>query len=232
MSSRLNPLFRLEQVEQAKLLPVAISNKIRARMKYVEEGVSRVERASGLKYPPHYVNPVLQLTQGERYAGEVAVLYAKIVPQQSVGGLELSVELSAPLVAFGSKATLHAVLAHEFMHYVEFVRKFIRMEALSDEVATTVFEAYHADAGRLAEARVLFKDKPLIKLVEKRFGNGLIDEGLNRKTARNWIEKRLPAVRISPESNIVKIPVSLILKMQFDPLLKMKIDELERLTLG
>ncbi|MBI4257684.1 MAG: hypothetical protein HY619_01895, partial [Thaumarchaeota archaeon] len=124
--------------------------------------------------------------------------------------------------------TLHAVIAHEFMHYVELVRRFTRMETTSDEATTTLFEAQYADKEVLFEPNKILEDKALIRLVEKRFPDGLEDKNLHAKTLSQWLEKSLPAARLPPESNMVKVSMSAIVNTSFDPALLSKLKELEQ----
>ncbi|MCP8318074.1 MAG: hypothetical protein H3Z51_14645, partial [archaeon] len=58
--------------------------------------------------------------------------------------------------------------------------------------------------------------------------NGLNDKRLHERTLKEWIEKGLPTVTLSPNNNVIRLPVSSILKMKIDPLLKLKLGELER----
>lgn len=197
-------------------------------MKYVAEEVAKVEAASGLTYPPYYVEPVLHVTQSGVEYGAMGVMYARTIPVETVGGLELWVELSAPLVLYSTKTTLRAVLAHELLHYIEYARRFLRIEVTSDETATTLFEASYADMGRLQDPQLVFNDKRLIRLIKKRFPDGLEDDKLNEKTAARWIEKGLPVRVVPPEGNVVRVPMRLLLNFHIDPLLRLKIDELER----
>ena len=48
-------------------------------------------------------------------------------------------------MAYGLKGTVHAVLAHEFLHYLELARRASRMEMVSDEVTSSLFESEFAD---------------------------------------------------------------------------------------
>lgn len=188
----------------------------------------RVEKASGLGYPKYYIEPIVPLAAQDLLYGEVGILYARTLPVEVLNQVEIVVQLSAPLILFGSRATIHAVIAHEFQHYVEFSRRFMMVDTISDEITTSLFESTYVDSTRLYDIHLIFNDKKLIKLVESRFPNGLKDNELHRKTIRNWLEKRLPAARLSPESNVVAVKMSSIVNSNFDPLLKLKLQELER----
>jgi len=224
----LNPLRRLEEAERSRKLPLHILNKIKKRMKYAEEGIARIELASGLKYPSYYIEPILPLSSSQVETGQIGVLYARTIPLEGILGLEILVQLSAPLIAFGLKTTIRAVLAHEFLHYIEFVRRFSKLDIVSDSLSTSLFEALYSDHERLFEPKLVFDDSRLVNLVNKKFSNGLNDKRLHERTLKEWIEKGLPTVTLSPNNNVIRLPVSSILKMKIDPLLKLKLGELER----
>jgi hypothetical protein len=226
----LNPLYKFEDPEMIDALPKSVVNKVRSRIKYVKGGVSRVEKASGLTYPPYYVEPMLLVATSDVEVGQMGALYARVIPVDGPAGVQIVVQLSAPLVAFGLKGTIEAVLAHEFMHYVELVRKFTTLDVLSDEAAGTLHESLYADYERLYNPKWLYTDKGLIKLIEKKFADGLTDNKLNDNTVKKWIEKRYPVLKIPPDANIVRVPVASILRTNFDPLLKGKLKELEKIS--
>jgi hypothetical protein len=43
------------------------------------------------------------------------------------------VQITAPLISYGLKGTIHAILAHEFMHYLELVSRVVNMKVISDQ---------------------------------------------------------------------------------------------------
>jgi len=224
----LNPLLRLEEAERSGRIPSPILNRVKKRMKYVEESVAKIELASGLKYPPYYVEAILPLSSSRVETGQIGIFYAITIPTEGSSGLEILVQLSAPLIAFGLKTTIKAVLAHEFLHYMEITRRFNKLDVVSEALSTSLFESLYSDYERLFEPRLIFSDKRLVKLMEDKFSNGLSDRSLNEKTLKEWIEKGLPTVTFSPGSNVIRVPISSIVNMRVDPLLKLKLDELER----
>ncbi|HEY4700183.1 MAG TPA: hypothetical protein VIH27_07465 [Nitrososphaerales archaeon] len=226
----MNPLFKFELPEASQALPKATVKIIKNRIKYINEGVSKVEKASGLSYPPYYVEPALLVSSSSTEIGQLGVLYARICIEDGIGGVQIWVQLSAPLVAYGLRSTINAVLAHEFMHYVELVRKFASLDIISDEVSSTLHQALYSDYEKLFEPKWLFKDKSLIKNINTKFSDGLVDEQLNRKTVKNWVEKNLPTINIPPDANVVRIPVMSIMRTNFDPLLKNRIEEIKRIS--
>ncbi|MGB9659335.1 MAG: hypothetical protein ACPLY9_02255, partial [Nitrososphaerales archaeon] len=190
----MDPLIKLEEVEKSGKLPLSILNKIKRRMKYLYEGIAKIEQASGLKYPNYYIEPKLPLSSSQVEKGQIGVLYARTIPTEGMLGLEILVQISAPLVAFGLKTTIQAVLAHEFLHYIEFMKRFSKLDIVSDSLSTSLFEALYSDYERLFEPKLIFKDKRLVNLINKKFSNGLEDKRLNEKTLKEWIEKGLPTL--------------------------------------
>jgi hypothetical protein len=187
-----------------------------------------VERASGLAYPPYYVEPSLPLATTSVEFGSVGALYARVIPAKFEGRLTIIVQFTAPLLIFGLKGTVEAVAAHEFTHYVDLVRRFSRMQVTSDERVSTLFESEYADEERVVDPMKIFtNDKKLAALVEKKFRGGLSDDKLNEKVAKSWIEKGLPTKRVAPEENVASVGVDVIANTVFDPMVLAKIRELE-----
>jgi hypothetical protein len=213
----LDPLILLDQAVAQEKLPRAVAKKVRLKMKVLQGAVQRVERASGLRYPPFYVEPVLPVSRTGSEYGQVGVLFARVVPHTVTGSLVILVQFTAALVAFGTKGTIEAVAAHEFTHYVELVRKLSTRDALSDEVATTLFEASYADAERTVPPKLLFSEKTLVSLISRKFKNDLTDPALNKKVGDAWIAKNLPIRWVGPEENRVKVPMGMVAGTKFDP---------------
>ncbi|MEM3437878.1 MAG: hypothetical protein QXP55_05050 [Nitrososphaerales archaeon] len=224
----MNPLIKLEEAERLGKLPLSLIDKIKKRMKYVDESIAKIERASGLRYPSYYIDPILLLSSSEVEKGQIGVLYARTILVEGISGLEILIQISAPLIAFGLKTTIRAVLAHEFLHYIAFMRSFSKLDIVSDSLSTSLFESLYSDYGRLFEPKLIFNDKYLVSLVKKKFSNGLEDKRLNERTLKEWIEKGLPTINLSPSDNVIRLSISSILRMKIDPILKLKLRELER----
>ncbi len=224
----MDPFVLLDQSVSQGHLKASMASKVRERSKYLTASVERVQKASGLTYPPYYIEPSMPLATSSLEFGTVGALYARVIPAKFEGRLSIIVQFTAPLVAFGLKGTIEAVAAHEFTHYIDLVRRFSRMQVTSDERVGTLFESAYADEERLVDpARIFTGDKKLAALVKKKFVVGLSDEKLNEKVAKNWIEKGLPTKRVSPEENVVSIGAEVIANTAFDPMVLAKIRELE-----
>jgi hypothetical protein len=197
-------------------------------MHYVQGAVSRVEKASGLRYPPYYIEPTLPVSKTGAEFGQMGVLFARVIPATVTGSVVILVQFTAALVAYGTKGTIEAVAAHEFTHYVDLVRKLSTMNVTSDEVATTLFEASFADAERTVPPKHLFAEKSLVSLVSRKFKNDLTDPALSKKVEDQWVAKNLPIHWVGPEENRVKVPAAIVAKTKFDPAVLSKVAELQQ----
>jgi len=223
-----DPFVLLDQfAAQGKLKPALVS-KVKERAKYLFGAVARVEKASGLRYPPYYVDPTLPLAVTSVEYGSMGAFFARVIPATYEGKLSIIVQFTAPLLLFGAKGTIEAVAAHEFTHYLDLVRRISRTTILSDERVSTLFEAGYADEGRVVgPSKVFAKDKALARLVEKKFTPNLTDGKLDEKVSKSWIAKRLPARRATTEENNVRLDMAMVARTTFDPSLIERIRAME-----
>ncbi|HEY1248662.1 MAG TPA: hypothetical protein VGE97_06725, partial [Nitrososphaera sp.] len=136
----------------------------------------------------------------------------------------------APLISYGLKGTIHAVLAHEFLHYLELVSRVLNMKVLSDEVSSTLFEGTFADANRLLEERLVLKSDPsLIRHITTRFPEGFRDLKLEEKAISNWMNKGLPITKVPLDANVIRIPVEAMTRLEVEEGIKDKLTELENM---
>ena len=222
---QLNPLLKVQEAHKNGLLPDKIYHTITERFSIVLEGIDRIEKASGINFPIAYVEPSIVLSQSHSLT-DLGILFARTTPVVTAEKLEIIIQITAPLVAFGLKGTIHAILAHEFLHYLELVRRISKMEILSDEISGNLFESAYSDATRLFDPRAVFDDKTLLLHITKKFPEGFRDYKLEDKTVKLWIEKNLPTTKVTMDTNITKIPSEILAKTKFDPRLEQKLDEL------
>jgi len=227
-----DPLVLLDQAVAQEKVPRTVAKRVRQKMRYVEGAVSRVEKASGLRYPPYYIEPVLPVSKTGGEYGQMGVLFARVIPATLTGSLLILVQFTAALVVYGTRATIEAVAAHEFTHYVDLVRKLSTTNVTSDEVATTLYEASFADAERTVPPKLLFSDRPLVALVSRKFKNDLTDPALSKKVENSWIAKNLPIRYIGPEENRVRVQMGIVAGTKFDPAVLAKVAEMQQKGLG
>jgi hypothetical protein len=225
-----DPLILLDQAVAQEKLPRAMARKVRLRMKNLQGAVQRVESASGLRYPPYYIEPVLPVSKGGGEYGQMGVLFARVIPTTVTGSVVILVQFTAALVAFGTTGTIDAVAAHEFTHYVDLVRRLSTTNVTSDEIASTLFEASFADSERTVPPKLLFSERALVALISRKFKNDLSDQALNKKVGASWIAKNLPIHWVSPEENRVSLSISAVTGTKFDPAVLAKVKELREKT--
>ncbi len=221
----MNPLIKIKEAHQKGILPDKVFELILERFPIVVSGIDRIEKASGINYPVAYVDPSIVLSSSSSY--DYGILFARTIPLIFENQLQVVIQISAPLVAYGLKGTIHAILAHEFLHYLDLIKKVSKMELLSDEVSGNLFENVYADSTRLFEPRVVFDDKTLLLHITKKFPAGFKDYKLEDKSVKYWIKKSLPTTNITLDTNIIKLSTEAISKIKLDPVLIRKLQRLE-----
>ncbi len=231
--SSFDPLYKLRDAYKAGQVPQKIYDLVIDRFLLVTEGIKRVEAASGLKYPYYYVEPSLVVSTSAVEFTQMGILFARTIPVVGESNrLRVVVQVTAPLIAYGLKGTIHAILAHEFMHYLELVSRIAKMKIISDEVSGTLFEGTYADSGRLLEERAVFKSDPtLVKHITTRFPEGFRDIKLEDKVIGMWMNKRLPTTKVPIDANVIKIPIEAIANLQVEQTVKDKVAEFENVKL-
>jgi len=224
----LDPLIRFKEAHNKGIISNEVYDLVLKRFSLVVSGINRIEKASGIQFPIAYVEPSLAISSPNPNSYEFGILFARTIPVMTEGKFQVVIQISAPLVAYGLKGTIHAILAHEFLHYLELVRKISKMDLLSDEVSGNLFENIYADETRLFEARAVFKDRTLLNHIVKKFPSGFRDYKLEDKVIKYWIDKNLPKTNISLDTNTVKLSVESISKIRLDPEFLKRIDELEQ----
>jgi len=223
----LNPLLKVKETFQNGILPEKEYSLIVKRFPIVVSGISRIEKASGVDFPIAYVEPSITMSSSNTNSFEYGILFARTIPVVAKNTLQVVIQISAPLVAYGLKGTIHAILAHEFLHYLELMRKISNMELISDETSANLFENIYADGERLFEPRAVFSDKTLLLHITKKFPSGFRDYKLEDKVIKFWIEKNLPTTRITLDTNVTKLSPDLISKIRLTPSLISKIKSFE-----
>ena len=223
----MDPLFKLKSAFQEGKIPEKVYSLIKSRFPLVVSGINRIEKASGINYPIAYVEPSIVVSSPDPNSFQYGILFARTIPLMMEDKLQVVIQISAPLVAYGLKGTIHAILAHEFLHFLDLIRKVSKMELLSDEISGNLFENVYADNTRLFEPRAVFDDRTLLFHITKKFPAGFRDYKLEDKALKYWIEKDLPKTNISLDTNIMKISVESLSKIKLNPSFLKKLDQLE-----
>lgn len=223
----MDPLLKVNEAHKNGILSDKIHSLIVKRFDIVLEGVSRIEKASGINFPLAYVEPSIVISQPSG-SFDYGILFARTLPVITNEKVEIIIQITAPLVAYGLKGTIHAILAHEFLHYLELIKRMSKMEMVSDEITGNLFENMYADTTRLFEPRLVFDDKTLLLHITKKFPEGFRDYKLEDKVLKNWIQKKLPTINVALDQNIVKIPADVLAKTKVDPSLVQKLEQIEQ----
>ena len=223
----MDPLVRFKDAYSKGIIPHDIYDLVMERFPIVVAGINRIEKASGIKYPVVYVEPSLVLSSSDSNSYEFGILFARTIPVMIDDKFQVVIQISAPLIAYGLKGTIHAILAHEFLHFLELMRKISKMELLSDEISGNLFENVYTDETRLFEPRVVFKDRTLLNHITQKFPSGFRDYKLEDKVMKFWADKNLPKSNISLDVNNVKLSAESFSKIKLVPEFVSKIEQLE-----
>ena len=224
----MDPLIRFKEAHSQGVIPDNVYELVLNRFSITVNGINRIEKASGIRYPVAYVEPSVVVSSPSPNSYEFGILFARTIPIMFEDVFQVVIQISAPLVAYGLKGTIHAILAHEFLHYLELMRKISKMDLLSDEISGNLFENVYADETRLFEPRAVFTDRTLLDHITRRFPSGFRDYKLEDKVIKYWIDKNLPKTNVSLDTNTVKLSVESLSKIKLDSKFLKKIEELEQ----
>ncbi|HJW20223.1 MAG TPA: hypothetical protein VJ571_06690 [Candidatus Nitrosotalea sp.] len=226
----MDPLLRVHEAHKNGLIPDKVHALVVKRFEVALSGIQRIEKASGINFPLAYVEPATVVSHPSTGSFDYGILFARTIPVVSNDKLNIIIQITAPLVAYGLKGTIHAILAHEFLHYLELIRKISKMDIVSDELSGNLFESSYSDSTRLSEPKAVFDDKTLLLHITTKFPEGFRDYKLEDKVMKLWIEKSLPTINITMDTNIAKIPASVIANTTIDTTLLQKLDQIEQKT--
>ena len=222
----MDPLIRLKTAHSEGLITDDAFNLTLKRFPLITKGIDRIEKASGIQYPIAYVEPSLVISAPNPNSYEYGILFARTLPVMFDDKFQVVIQISAPLIAYGLKGTIHAILAHEFLHFLELIRKISKMDLLSDEVSGNLFENVYSDETRLFEPKAVFNDRTLLTHITKKFPACFRDYKLEDKVMKFWADKNLPKTNISLDTNTVKLSVESLSKIKISSLFISKIDQL------
>ena len=223
----MDPLVRLRDEHSKGILPDNVYDLVVKRFPITVAGINRIEKASEIRYPVAYVEPSLVISSPNPNSYEFGILFARTIPVVFDDKFQVVIQISAPLVAYGLKGTIHAILAHEFLHFLELIRKISKMELLSDEISGNLFENIYSDETRLFEPRAVFNDRTLLNHITKKFPAGFRDYKLEDKVMKFWADKNLPKTNISLDANNIKLSANSLSKIKLDPAFISKMEQLE-----
>ena len=222
-------LQKIEDALNSGQLPKKTYDLILDRYEIVTNGIRRIENAARLKYPYYYVEPNLVISMSQVEFSQFGIFFARTIPVvNEQRQLNIVIQLTAPLIAFGLRGSIHAILAHEFIHYLNLVSRIMRMDVISDSISSTLFEERYGDSSRLMEPKSVFKsDRTLIDHLTRKFPEGFSDLRLEDKVVNEWINRRLPTTKVAIDANIIRLPIELMANLEVDETVKERILELQ-----
>ncbi len=222
---KIDPLFKVKQAHQNKIIDDRIFNLILKRKLLIEDGISRIQLLTDIQYPQYFIDPSLLIATSPLEYEQFSIVYARTIPIcDKDNKIQIFIQLFAPLIIYGLRGTVHSVIAHEFLHYLDILNKIINLEISSDTINSTLFENIFRDNEKLFDYhRVFKKDRYLIKIINNKFENGFYDEKLNNKSIKLWIQKKLPIEKLPIENNYTKLPFLSIANTEIDATIKQKI---------
>ena len=222
----MDPLFKVREAYENNIIPEEVFELIKKRFDLIVSGINRIEKASEVNFPIAYVDPSIVISKSKSF--QYGILFARTIPFEYKKKINVMIQISAPLVAYGLKGTIHAILAHEFLHYLELISRISNMEILSDEISGNLFENVFTDNTKLFKPQSVFNDKTLISHITKRFPLGFHDYKLEAKTENFWIKKNLPVTNLALDSNTTKISSSSLSKVKIESKLLQKLKQFEQ----
>ena len=225
---KIDPLFKVKSAYDKKIIDDNIFNLILKRKTLIEDGIHRIQRLTEIEYPQYFIEPSLLIATSPLEYEQFSIIYARTIPIcNKENEMEVFIQLFTPLVIYGLRGTIHSVIAHEFLHYLDILNKIINLEITSNTPNDTLFENIFTDNEKLFDHfRVFKKDKYLTKMITKKFENGFLDEKLNNKSIKLWIQKKLPIEKMQIESNYIKLPFLSLANTEIDEAIKKKISSL------
>ena len=222
-------LVKVEDALNSGQLPKKTYDLILDRYEIVTNGIRRIENAARLKYPYYYVEPNLVISMSQVEFSQFGIFFARTIPVvNEQRQLNIVIQLTAPLIAFGLRGSIHAILAHEFIHYLNLVSRIMRMDVISDSISSTLFEERYGDSSRLMEPKSVFKsDRTLIDHLTRKFPEGFSDLRLEDKVVNEWINRRLPTTKVAIDANIIRLPIELMANLEVDETVKERILEFQ-----
>ena len=223
----IDPLALVKQYLLDKKIDERTYELIIDKMSVVEDGIKRIERKTSIDYPNYFIEPNLLVATSDIEYQQYSILYARTIPFCTTENrIKIVIQLSAPLVMYGLKGTLYAVLAHEFLHYLNILKNIINLEVTSDNVSDTLYENSFSDNERTLDLTKVFRrDIYLQNVVNKKFVNGFNDSKLDKRAESFWIKKKLPIQKIMIGDNFIKLPFSALANTVVDDSLKNEISK-------
>ena len=225
----LDPLYKVKLAYLDNQISNNLYNLIFKGFAIVKEGIYRIEDSTNIKFPFFYIEPNLIVSYSSFDLAEYGILFARTIPILELENkLNIIIQIMAPLLAYGTKSSIYAILGHEFLHYLHLLSKITRMEIVSDNQSNNFYECIYEDLNHLVDPKKVFhNDKILLKYITNKFEHGFKDSILENRVVKKWVNVGLPVKIIKLEDNNIKIPVEYILNFSLNSELSEKLSSLE-----
>ena len=85
------------------LIPSKVYELVLKRFPIAVEGINRIEKASGIRFPIAYVEPSIIVTYPSSNPYEFGILFARTIPVTFENKFQVVIQISAPLIALWTK---------------------------------------------------------------------------------------------------------------------------------
>jgi hypothetical protein len=224
----LDPLYKVKLAYLDNRISNKLYDLIFKGFAIVKEGIYRIEDSTNIKFPFFYIEPNLIVSYSSLDLAEYGLLFARTIPILDLENkLNIIIQVMAPLLAYGTKSSIYAILGHEFLHYLHLLSKITRMDIVSDNQSNNFYECIYEDLNHLVDPKKVFhNDKILLNYITNKFGYGFKDSTLENKVVQKWVNVGLPIKIIKLEDNNIKIPVEYILNFSLNSQLSEKLTSL------
>ncbi len=76
----LDPLIRMKEAHLKGLIPDDVYDLVVKRFPITVDGINRIEKASGIRYPTAYVEPSIVISSPNPNSYEFGILFARTIP--------------------------------------------------------------------------------------------------------------------------------------------------------
>jgi hypothetical protein len=220
-----DPLYKVKSANFDHKISNHLYNLIIKRFSIVKERIKHIERITNIKFPFFYIEPNLIVSYSQIEFSEYGILYARTIPIVDIEGkLDIVVQITAALIAYGQESSIFAILGHEFLHYLHFLSKITRMEIVSDDRIDSIYQAIYEDMTPLLDANIVFgNDNTFLRNIIEKFEYGFQDISLQKKVIQQWIKEDLPITKLTLKDNNIKIPIKSIINFSINSDLKEKL---------
>jgi len=225
---KIDPLFKVKMAFDNKIIQDKTFNLIIKRNTIVQDGIKKIQKLTNIEFPDYFIEPSLMIATSALEFEQFSIIYARTIPNcDNENKIKIFIQLFAPLIIYGLKGTIHSVIAHEFLHYLDLINKIMNLKITTDDINNTLFENTYTDYEKTFDHNKVFKkDRYLTQCISKKFIEGFNDEKLNKKAIKLWIEKRYPIEKISIENNFTKLSFLSMANTEIDEHTQKKVSEL------